>query len=174
MYISEGGNIFKQPDGTELTRRINQNEVAPTINWLEGITGLDLTKEKAKDGLPSKWLGSTGRKATSGDLDLAVNANEVTKADLESKLKAWATQNNLDPKEYVAKSGISVHFKAPITGDAKKGFVQTDFMFLNNIEWETWLLSGGMRSHSEYKGVIREVALNSIAKGTITREYHQG
>ena len=174
MYISEGGNIFKQADGTELTRRINQNEVAPTINWLESITGLDLTKEKAKDGLPAKWLGSTGRKATSGDLDLAVNANEVTKVELESKLKAWATQNNLDPKEYVAKSGISVHFKAPIEGDAKKGFVQTDFMFLNNLEWETWLLSGGMRSPSEFRGVFREVALNSIAKGTVTSEYPQG
>ena len=174
MFISEGGNIFKQPDGTELTRRINQNEVAPTINWLESITGLDLTKEKAKDGLPAKWLGSTGRKPTSGDLDLAVNANEVSKAELESKLKSWATQNNLDPKEYVAKSGISVHFKAPIEGNSEKGFVQTDFMFLNNLEWETWLLSGGMRSPSEYKGVFREVALNSVAKGTITSEHPQG
>lgn len=174
MFISEGGNIFKQPDGTELTRRINQNEVAPTINWLESITGLDLTKEKAKDGLPAKWLGSTGRKPTSGDLDLAVNANEVSKAELESKLKSWATQNNLDPKEYVAKSGISVHFKAPIEGKPDSGFVQTDFMFLNNLEWETWLLSGGMRSPSEYKGVFREVALNSVAKGTITSEHPQG
>jgi len=57
VFIFEGGNIFKQQDGTELTRRINQNEVAPTVNWLESITGLDLTKEKAKDGLPAKWLG---------------------------------------------------------------------------------------------------------------------
>jgi hypothetical protein len=172
--ITEGGNIFKQQDGTELTRRINQNEVAPTINWLESITGLDLTKEKAKDGLPAKWLGSTGRKPTSGDLDLAVNANEVSKAELESKLKSWATQNNLDPKEFVKKSGISVHFAAPIEGNSEKGFVQTDFMFLNNLEWETWLLSGGMRSPSEYKGVFREVALNSVAKGTITSEHPQG
>ena len=172
--ITEGGNIFKQQDGTELTRRINQDEVAPTINWLESITGLDLTKEKAKDGLPAKWLGSTGRKSTSGDLDLAVNANEVSKAELESKLKSWATQNNLDPKDFVKKSGISVHFATPIEGNFEKGFVQTDFMFLNNLEWETWLLSGGMRSPSEYKGVFREVALNSVAKGTITSEHPQG
>jgi hypothetical protein len=172
--LNEGGNIFKQQDGTELTRRINQNEVAPTVSWLESITGLDLTKEKAQDGLPSKWLGSTGRKPTSGDLDLAINANEVTKADLENKLKAWATQNNLDPKEFVKKSGISVHFAAPIEGNFEKGFVQTDFMFLTNLEWETWLLSGGMRSPSEYKGVFREVALNSVAKGTITNEHPQG
>ena len=174
MFIFEGGNIFKQQDGTELTRRINQNEVAPTVNWLESITGLDLTKEKAKDGLPAKWLGSTGRKPTSGDLDLAVNANEVSKAELESKLKSWATQNNLDPKDFVKKSGISVHFATPIEGNFEKGFVQTDFMFLNNLEWETWLLSGGMRSPSEYKGVFREVALNSVAKGTITSEHPQG
>lgn len=174
IRLYEGGNIFTDESGEAATRRINQNEVAPTISWLESITGLDLTKDKAQDGLPSKWLGSTGRKATSGDLDLAVNANEVTKADLENKLKSWATQNKLDPKDFVKKSGISVHFKTPIEGDSKKGFVQTDFMFLTNIDWETWLLSGGMRSPSEYKGVFREVALNSVAKGTITSEYPQG
>lgn len=174
INLNEGGNIFKSPDGTELTRRINQNEVAPTINWLESITGLDFTEEKAQDGLPVKWIGSTGRKPTSGDLDLAVNANEVSKADLESKLKAWAIQNNLDPKEYIAKSGISVHFKTLIEGNPESGFVQTDFMFLNNLAWEIWLLGGGVRSPSEYKGVFREVALNSIAKGTITSEHPQG
>jgi len=126
------------------------------------------------NGWVAKWLGSTGRKPTSGDLDLAVNANEVSKAELESKLKSWATQNNLDPKDFVKKSGISVHFATPIEGNFEKGFVQTDFMFLNNLEWETWLLSGGMRSPSEYKGVFREVALNSVAKGTITSEHPQG
>ena len=174
IILNEGGNIFKSPDGTELTRRINQNEVAPTINWLESITGLDFTKEKDKDGLPVKWIGSTGRKPTSGDLDLAVNVSEVSKAELENRLKAWAIQNKLDPKEFVKKSGISVHFAAPIEGNADNGFVQTDFMFLVNMEWELWLLGGGARGPSQYKGVFREVALNSIAKGTITSEHPQG
>jgi hypothetical protein len=171
IKLFEGGNIFKDEQGVPVTRRINKNEIPDTINWLEKLTGLDLTKEKAKDGLPTKWLGSTGRKESSGDLDLAVNSQEISKAELESQLKNWATQQGLNPKEWVAKSGISVHFKTPILGDVKNGFAQTDFMFLDNPAWGIFLLSQGP---SEYKGMFREVLLNNVAKGTISSEYPQG
>jgi hypothetical protein len=171
IRLFEGGNIFKDEQGIPVTRRINKNEIPDTISWLEKLTGLDLTKEKAKDGLPVKWLGSTGRKESSGDLDLAVNSQEISKAELESQLKNWATKQGLNPKEWVAKSGISVHFKAPILGDVKNGFAQTDFMFLDNFDWGTFLLSQGP---SEYKGMFREILLNNVAKGTISSEYPQG
>jgi hypothetical protein len=57
IRLFEGGNIFKDEQGVPVTRRINKNEIPDTIKWLEKLTGLDLTKEKAKDGLPTKWLG---------------------------------------------------------------------------------------------------------------------
>jgi len=171
IRLFEGGNIFKDEQGVPVTRRINKNEIPDTIKWLENITGLDLTKEKAKDGLPVKWLGSTGRKESSGDLDLAVNSQEISKAELESQLKNWSTKQGLNPKEWVAKSGISVHFKAPILGDVENGFVQADFMFLDNFDWGTFLLSQGP---SEYKGMFREILLNNIAKGTVSSEHPQG
>lgn len=171
IRLFEGGNIFKDEQGVPVTRRISKNEIPDTIKWLEKLTGLDLTKEKAEDGLPAKWLGSTGRKESSGDLDLAVNSKEISKAELESQLKNWATQQGLNPKEWVAKSGISVHFKTPILGDTKNGFVQADFMFLDNPEWGTFLLSQGP---SDYKGMFREVLLNNVAKGTVSSEYPQG
>jgi hypothetical protein len=68
MILIEGGNVFKDTAGNPLTRRIAQADVMPTAQWLEKITGLDLTKDKDKrDGKPIRWLGSTGRKADSGD-----------------------------------------------------------------------------------------------------------
>ena len=41
MYISEGGNIFKQPDGTELTRRINQNKTPGGASNVSGFRSRD-------------------------------------------------------------------------------------------------------------------------------------
>jgi hypothetical protein len=55
-----------------------------------------------------------------------------------------------------------VHFKTPIQGDPKRGYVQTDFMFMPNLEWGTFWLGGG--TGSAYKGVFRNVLMSSIAK----------
>ena len=93
MNLNEGGNVFKDQQGQPLTKRINQSDVMPTVQWLESITGLDLTSEKdPRDGNPVKWLGSTGRKADSGDLDLSVDATEMSKDQLTAVLSAWAAK----------------------------------------------------------------------------------
>ena len=60
--IAEGGNIFKDAEGKPLTDRINKADIAPTIKWMEQITGLPLL---------SNTLGSVGKKESSGDLDIA-------------------------------------------------------------------------------------------------------
>ena len=120
MQLKEGGNIFKGAEGELLTGRINQADVAPTVKWLEGITGLSL-----QDAM----LGTTGKAPTSGDMDLGVDESKISKDELVAKLSQWAQSQQQDPKQWVRKSGISVHFKTPIQGDSKKGYVQTDFMF---------------------------------------------
>ena len=91
-----GGNVFKNLDGQALTQRINQTDVKPTVAWLEQMTNLPLL---------DNMLGSTGRKPTSGDLDLAVDANEISKDQLEAHLKSWAASQKLKPDEYVKKTG---------------------------------------------------------------------
>ena len=96
MIINEGGNIFKDEDGRALTQRINQTDVRPTIAWLEQLTGLPLL---------DNTLGSTGRKPTSGDLDLAVDANQMTKDQLTNLLVQWCRSHGLKPEDYVKKSG---------------------------------------------------------------------
>ena len=155
MKLNEGGNVFKKFDGSPATQRINQTDVKPTLAWLEEmLPGLDLQ---------NNMLGSTGIKATSGDLDIAVDANQVTKDQLEYRLKQWAVGHGLKPEDYVKKSGTAVHFLTPITGRPDLGYVQTDFMFLNNVPWSKFVL-GAMPADSQYKGRERNVLMNSIAK----------
>jgi hypothetical protein len=151
--LFEGGNVFKDPEGTVLTKRINRADVMPTIQWLENITGLELT-----DNL----LGTTGKKETSGDLDIAVNANEVDKNEFAAKLGEYIKKQGSDPKDWIRKSGVSVHFKTPIKGDDNLGYVQADFMF-GEPEWMKWSLQGG-KEGSEYRGVHRHQLLSSIAR----------
>ncbi len=153
MILSEGGNIFKDASGRALTQRINQTDVKSTIAWLEQLTGLELQ---------DNTLGSTGRKATSGDLDLAVDANSVTKEQLVQRLSQWAVSHGLKPEENIRKSGISVHLKTPINGRPDSGYVQTDFMFLKDVPFSKFILSAP--ADSNYRGQDRNVLINSIAK----------
>lgn len=160
--LFEGGNVFKDENGTVLTQRIAQADVMPTVKWLEKITGLDLTQDKAADGLPIKWLGSTGRKADSGDLDLSVDANAISKEELSQRLENWAKRQQVDPRRYIKKSGIAVHFLTAINGNPANGFVQSDFMFSNKPAWTQFVLSSDPAS--AYKGALRNIMINSMAK----------
>ena len=153
--LHEGGNVFKNSKGQAVTQRINQTDVKPTLAWLEELLpGLDLQ---------SNTLGSTGIKDTSGDLDIAVDANTVTKEQLEARLKQWAASHGFRPEDYVKKSGTAVHFLTPIIGNPANGYVQTDFMLLKNVPWSKFVL-GAMPADSKYKGRERNVLMNSIAK----------
>ena len=155
MNLSEGGNVFKDGDGRAVTQRINQTDVKPTLAWLEEmLPGLDLQ---------NNTLGSTGIKDTSGDLDIAVDANQVTKEQLETRLKQWAASHGFKPEAYVRKSGTAVHFLTPIVGNPNNGYVQTDFMFMKDVPWSKFVL-GAMPVDSKYKGRERNVLMNSLAK----------
>jgi hypothetical protein len=155
MNIFEGGNVFKDANGRALTQRINQTDVKSTLAWLEELVpGLDLQ---------NNTLGSTGIKTTSGDLDIAVDSAQVTKEQMVAQLGRWAQSHGFKPEEWVRKSGTAVHFKTPINGRPDQGYVQTDFMFLQNVPWSKFVL-GAMPVDSAYKGRERNVMMNSIAK----------
>ena len=144
--LYEGGNVFKLTDGQPATTRISRENVVPTVQWLEKLTGLNLV---------DNMLGSTGRKETSGDLDLGIDQTKITKDVLIQQLLKRGVK-----AEDIKKSGDSVHLKTPILGDAKNGYVQTDFMF-GDPEFQKFALNTG---ESDYKGVHRAILLASIAK----------
>ena len=144
--LYEGGNVFKLTDGQSATTRISRENVVPTVQWLEKLTGLNLV---------DNMLGSTGRKETSGDLDLGIDETKITKDVLIQQLLKRGVK-----AEDIKKSGDSVHVKTPILGDAANGYVQTDFMF-GDPEFQKFALNTG---ESDYKGVHRALLLASIAK----------
>ena len=155
MNLFEGGNVFKDSNGRALTQRINQTDVKSTLAWLEEmLPGLDLQ---------NNTLGSTGIKDTSGDLDIAVDAQQLTKEQLVAQLTRWALSQKQKPEDWIKKTGAGIHFKTPINGRPDQGFVQTDFMFLQNVPWSKFVL-GAMPADSKYKGRERNVLMNSIAK----------
>ena len=146
MKLYEGGNVFKLTDGQPATTRISRENVVLTVQWLEQLTGLNLV---------DNMLGSTGRKETSGDLDLGIDETKITKDVLIQQLLKRGVK-----AEDIKKSGDSVHLKTPILGDKSNGYVQTDFMF-GDPEFQKFALNTG---ESDYKGVHRAILLASIAK----------
>lgn len=146
--LLEGGNIFKTADGEPATTRIARDNVVPTVQWLEQLTGLNLV---------DNMLGSTGRKETSGDLDLGVDSTKISKEILIQQLLS----KGIDAKD-IRKTGDSVHLKTPILGDPSNGYVQTDFMFSDNPAFQSFSYAG--TGAGEFKGVHRNILLASIAK----------
>ena len=149
MILHEGGNVFKDPKGGPATERISRENVVPTVQWLEQLTGLNLE---------DNMLGSTGRAASSGDLDLGVDSTKVSKDVLIKHLLKRGIKDT-----DIKKSGDAVHLKTPILGDAENGFVQTDFMFSDNPSLQQFAFKGGSEG-SDFKGVHRAILLASIAK----------
>ena len=152
MILNEGGNVFKDPNGQIATTRINKADVAPTLDWLEKVTGLELK---------SNTLGTTGLAPTSGDIDVAVDQAKLSKDQLVDVLNRWAIQNKQDPKQWIKKSGVSVHFKTPIRGSAKNGYVQTDLMF-GDPDWMKWSHKAGLLNRETNEPVTKDP--NKIAE----------
>ena len=173
MILKEGGNIFKTEQGA-ITQRIATKDVQSSINFIEKITGLTFDEED--------WLGTTGKKNdpdgefeknSSGDLDLNTDANKVSKEQLIAKLSAWLKSQGVPEDEimnvgrkktdgWIKDAGDQVHFRAPIAGSDKNGFVQTDFMFTTNPDFQRGAKRGGT---AQFGGTDRAILLSAIARG---------
>ena len=146
--LVEGGNIW---NGDLATVRIPRDKVRPTVIFLEKVTGLQLI---------NNMLGSTGVKETSGDIDLAVDPKVISKDALFAELQAWAKKH--DPSALVKKTGISVHFRTPIAGNPKLGYVQTDFMMIENVDLVKWSMKSAL--NSSYRDVSKQIVISSLGK----------
>ena len=175
MQINEGGNVFRsEPDKELLAQRIATPDVDPTIKWLEKVIGFEIDEQDL--------LGTTGKKNhpsgkfelnSSGDLDINIDENEVSKQDLINKLTAWCVSQGIANDDIMNKgrtkqdgwihaAGDQIHFRTPIKGDANNGFVQTDFMFTLKPDFQRGAKRGGT---DEYGGALRAMLLASLARG---------
>jgi hypothetical protein len=143
------GNIFKDTSGNPSTIRINRHDIDPTLRWLE---------KSLKLPLRTNVLGSAGKKSSSGDIDVAVDQSMISKDELINRLNTLS-----DTLADVKKSGISVHFRAPILGNRNNGFVQVDFMFGDDIQFMKFGLHSAGDS-SKFSGADRNLFMSSIAK----------
>ena len=171
--LKEGGNIFKNDQGA-ITQRIATKDVQSSIDFIEKITGLTFDEED--------WLGTTGKKNdpdgefeknSSGDLDLNTDANKVSKEQLIAKLSAWLKSQGVPEADimnvgrkktdgWIKDAGDQVHFRTPIAGSDKNGFVQTDFMFTTNPDFQRGAKRGGT---AQFGGTDRAILLSAIARG---------
>ena len=177
MLLKEGGNVFrtepKDPD-SGLTQRIATADVDTTIDWLNKTFGFKF--------VDADKLGTTGKKVkpdgtfeenSSGDIDLNVDIRELPKEEIIQKLTAWCQEQGIPDLEimnkgrtftagWVANAGLQVHFRTPINGDPKNGYVQTDFMLTDNPDLQRGAKRGGTENFS---GADRAVMLSSLARG---------
>ena len=85
--IKEGGNVFNNTEYD--TQNIDKNNIAPTIKkFTEDLGKIFPNKRSSLNSLNdiNNWLGSTGRKPQSGDVDLAYSSEHFFKngkADVE-------------------------------------------------------------------------------------------
>jgi hypothetical protein len=155
------GNVFKSPDGSALTTKIKREEIPATLTKLEQILREFGIEEIAT-------IGSAGKKAESGDLDIAVGP-VMAMDDDERQLYKQTLRSNLASRlgaENVALVGDNVHLRFPIAGRESEGpgdpdHVQIDLMLSQDPSNTAWLMAG---TGTGLKGVFRNLLLAFIAK----------
>lgn len=155
------GNVFKAPDGTPLTTKIKREEIPATLTNLERIL-----REVGIEEIAT--IGSAGKKAESGDLDVAIgpvmamddDERQLYKQNLKTQLQAAVGQEN------VALVGDNIHVRLPIAGRETEGdrdpdHVQIDLMLSQDPSNTAWLMAG---TGEGLRGVFRNLLLAFIAK----------
>ena len=164
QYIKEGGNAVKD------VGRINQENVADTLKSIS--TGIiKVLKIKDKD---TGLLGSTGKKkpgGSSGDIDMAIDANKVLRAN-DIKVADELFDFIADKVKKISKSTVSnkgtgvISLEWPIAntdGKQKNKKVQLDLMIVNNLDLAKFNFWSPSDEQSKWKGIYRNILLSSMA-----------
>jgi len=159
--IKEGGGAFKHPEFEGKIRRIKREEIDKTLRYIAN----NITNHTTMDYeyLKNNMMGSAGKQADSGDLDIAVDekhASRETLVSISDKVKNLFTQN------YSRTDGLNagqLNTLIPIEGDEEKGLIQVDFI-IGNPEWLKFTHHSPGADVSPFKGVFISQALGVIAK----------
>lgn len=94
ISLKEGGNVFKNSEYN--TENITLQNIQPTINkFVEDLGKLFPNKKTSFTELTNKssWLGSTGRKSESGDVDIAYSIDNFF-INGEPDIRGWGFDEN--------------------------------------------------------------------------------
>lgn len=159
MILLEGGNVF--------------SDVEP-FSKDEAKDVLEKAQSMMPNGINLIPVGSAGHKASSGDMDLMVDEQEMldffkvnTAKEARQKLKTYFQDRGTDS----ALTGINVHLKVP-NGDK---FAQADIMFVKDAASVSKFHQHDYSiEDSPYKGLHKHILLSSIAKETRNQKYPFG
>jgi hypothetical protein len=164
QYIKEGGKAVKGVD------RINQENVKDTLESIsKGI--IKVLKISDKD---TGLLGSTGKKlpgGSSGDIDIAIDANKVLRANgiqLADELFDFISNKvSKISKTTVSNKGTGViSLEWPIAntdGKQKNKNVQLDLMIVDNLKLAKFNFWSPSEEQSKWKGIYRNILLTTMA-----------
>lgn len=157
-----GGNAFPN------VKRIDREHIQSTVRFVVDSLQLpNFTIEYVEQHL----MGSTGKKETSGDIDIAVNTYQVQFFG-EVERPVFDMQIFLNRvKQVLPKSQIDTHTFSmgnlitawPIAGDPNLGLVQIDFIF-GKAEWLLFTHYSPAPEESRFKGVYLSQGLAVLAK----------
>jgi len=134
---------------------IHNDEIAPTLDKLEKVLGIDLK---------NNTLGSVGKKEFSGDIDIALEISPEDIPAFVEKLK------NIPEVLDIAKSSVIMtkvkiadyDSNKKVEGKPRTGYVQVDFM-PGDPGWLKTFYHAPHEKDSKYKGVFRNILVSSIA-----------
>ncbi len=157
-----GGNAFKN------VVRINREDIPATLDHvINTLQFPNLTPEYVSWAL----MGSTGKKASSGDIDIAMNTYKArfvgeTERVTFNKHALLERLEQVLPKTQINSTTIrmgNLMSAWPIAGDPAKGLVQVDFVF-GKAEWLLFTHYSPAEGESRFKGVFLQQGLGIWAK----------
>lgn len=152
-FLNEGGKVFKLE-----TRRVSATEAADTINYL--YKGL-LKKLGLEEGKNIQAVGSgsivISDKTDAGDIDFIYDL-----PDMRKRLGAESCEHRFFDRVRMELTDIKTEFikgfgitsvEYPVAGEKDKGYVQVDFIPVENMNWSRFAYT--QSSKSKYKSAHR-------------------
>lgn len=151
-------------------RPLKQEEVRPTYEWV-AKNMLPLLGLEKEDAIP---IGSFGKKPlneTSGDIDIAIDANKFIMEDGSRATLGYICEamdcifGEMEGYETTLLKGFDqLSVKVPINGNESNGYAQVDFMPSTDLKWAEFMYHSPnlAEGESKYKGAVRNAFLMAI------------
>jgi hypothetical protein len=145
QFLTEGGHATEKYN----TERAKPADVKAALEFVSKALNIQY------DTLKNDLLGSTeltllGKKADSGDIDIAFSLKDTDALEIDKKMKdATNGEGNYNAGTKVGSYAVPVNGKK----------VQVDLMFVNNKDWAKFSYYSAIGRGSKYPGAVRNIIL---------------